>query len=221
MAAGKMKCKGSVIVFCAHNDDQIIGVGGTLARYAKEGIDVTTVIFSYGILSHPHFKKKVAVGMRVKESRAADKILGLEETYYLGLKEGKFRSDFDERNMQSKLCAMIKEKNPSKIFTHSIDDAHPDHRATYDIVMGLIEKARYKGDVYSFEVWHLFNIMKRNKPRLMVDITNTLGLKVAAFKAHRSQAPARMFFMWQLYLRAMLNGRDNRTKYAEVFYKIR
>ena len=84
-----------IIFFCAHNDDHIIGAGGTLAKYVKEGKEVYTIIFSYGEGSHPHFKRRVAVEMRVKESARATKILGGKPVVYLGLREGHFREDLE------------------------------------------------------------------------------------------------------------------------------
>jgi LmbE family N-acetylglucosaminyl deacetylase len=51
-----MAKKGTVLVIVAHNDDHIIGAGGTLAKYAQEGKKVRTIIMSYGESSHPHLK---------------------------------------------------------------------------------------------------------------------------------------------------------------------
>ena len=37
-----------VLVFCAHPDDEIIGVGGTMAKLSAQGTEVTIVGFSRG-----------------------------------------------------------------------------------------------------------------------------------------------------------------------------
>lgn len=39
-----------ILVIVAHSDDQMLGPGGTLVKYAKEGKEIHTVIFSYGAL---------------------------------------------------------------------------------------------------------------------------------------------------------------------------
>ena len=57
----------NIFVFCAHSDDQIFGPGATLAKYASVGKGIYTVIFSYGRLSHPHFREEVIIETRVKE----------------------------------------------------------------------------------------------------------------------------------------------------------
>lgn len=217
-----MKKKETILVFGAHNDDQIIGVGGTLAKYVKEGKNVITVIFSYGEFSLIHLKREEAVKKRVRESRSSDRVLGLNQTYYLGLKEGKFKKEFKEKKLEKKIKNIILDNNPSKIFLHSVDDAHPDHRAVYDIITKIIDKIKYKGDVYSFEVWNFVNLAKRENPRLVVDITKTFKQKIDAFKVHKSQKlNAILPLMWSVYFKAKLFGIFHKKKYAEVFFKIR
>ena len=66
--------KDTIMVMCAHSDDQIIGPGGTLTKYAKQGKIIITVIFSYGELSMPHIKKEIAIKTRVDEAKAAETI---------------------------------------------------------------------------------------------------------------------------------------------------
>lgn len=213
--------KRSVLCFCAHNDDQVIGAGGTLAKYASEGRDVYVVIFSYGEKSHPHMKREFMVPMRVKESHKAKRILGFKKETYLGLSEGRLIGEVKEKKLGIRLQRMIKELSPGIIFTHSVDDPHPDHRAVHSIVLGLLDDIRYKGSLYSFDVWNPVNIMKRNIPKLVVDISATFGRKILAMRQHESQKFARFSLWWNLYLKAYLNGLNYGFKYAEVFYKIR
>ncbi len=210
-----------VMLFCAHNDDNIVGAGGSIAKYANEGKRVITVIFSYGEMSHPHLKQKVIIETRVEESHRAQNILGEEKVIYLGLKEGSLLSEAREKKIYLKIQKLISEYSPSKIFTHSIDDPHPDHQAVYRIVDSILEDISYSGDVYSYDVWTLVNIRKRNAPKLVVDITKTFKQKVRAFRVHKSQKLTIMILMWSLYLKAIINGMNNGVKYAEVFYKIR
>jgi len=214
-----MKKPEKVLVICAHNDDQIVGVGGTLAKYSKQGKNINTLIFSYGELSHPHLKPKVIIKTRVTESHKSDRIIGGAGVYYLGLKEGKFLAN--KNKVKSKIKAVIKQKKPSKIFTHSRDDPHPDHRAVFKIVNELINETKNHFDVYSFGVWNLITLRKRNVPKLVVDITDTFNKKVKAFQVHKSQKAAVIPLMWKIYLKDMMNGWNNGVKYAEVFHKIK
>jgi LmbE family N-acetylglucosaminyl deacetylase len=211
--------KETILVLCAHNDDQIVGMGGTFAKYTREGKDLYTVVFSYGELSHPHLKQEVVARMRVKESLKAAKILGGRKPVYLGIKEGRFEKEL--KQYEQKLIKLIRGKKPSKIFTHALDDPHADHRAVYHFVLELLDRMRYKGDLYSFDIWNPINIRKRYRPKMVVDVSDTFDIKIRAMDAHKSQWVVRIILWWNLYLKAMFNGLNNGVKYAEVFNKIR
>ncbi len=212
----------SVLFLCAHNDDQVIGGGGTIAKYVKEGKKVVTVIFSFGEFSLPHLQEKFSRKTRVIESKKAAKLLGESEVYYLALKEGEFKKEVQKKNIFNKVGIIIKRIKPSKIFTHSLDDPHPDHRQVYAFTMALVEKTKFRGEVYTFNVWNLFlNLRKRNNPKLVVDISQTFKKKIEAFRKHKSQLPAILSHMWSIYFQAILNGFDNHVKYAEVFYRVK
>jgi N-acetylglucosamine malate deacetylase 1 len=210
----------TIFVICAHNDDQIVGAGGTLAKYAKEGKEIETFIMSFGESSHPHLKKAVSAEMRARESFSGNKILGCGNIQHFGLTEGKFIEDAKEKKLMPFLIRIVKEKKPTKLFTHSPDDPHPDHRAVVKLVQELIKKSRYKNDVYVFNVWNPINIRKRNQPKMVVDISQTFKTKVKAFKAHKSQKMAIYSLLWNIYWQAIINGYNNHCRYAEVFYKI-
>lgn len=222
MAGKRVKSmKESVIVLCAHSDDQIFGVGGTLAKYAKEGKKAVIVVFSYGEKSHPWLKKKVTVKRRVKESQEAARLVGAEKTVFYGIEEGKFAEQIKKRKIGAKLKRLFKEHKPVKIFTHASDDHHSDHKAINKFVLDFCDKIKYKGDVYSFDVWNPVKLKERNVPRVVVDISDTFKIKIKALKAFESQWVSLLSLLWSVYYRAIKNGISNNCKYAEVFYKIK
>jgi LmbE family N-acetylglucosaminyl deacetylase len=208
-----------VMVCCAHNDDNILGVGGTIAKYAKSGKTVVTVIFSYGEKSHPWLKKKVTREFRADESRKAEKIIGEKKTFYLGASEGSFEDGLRSRGIKDRLKRIISVLRPSIIFTHAIQDPHPDHKAVYRATTEIIGELQHRCDIYTFNVW---NILSFRKPavRLVVDITDTFDTKVRAFKLHKSQRMTMLTMMPAMYIRAVASGIRYGYKYAEVFEKV-
>jgi LmbE family N-acetylglucosaminyl deacetylase len=213
--------KETVLVICAHNDDQIVGAGGTMVKYKKEGKKVKTIVFSYGEKSHPHLKRHVVRKERKKEGLKSDKVLGCDGIEFLDVPEGKFLKLKEQMEAREKLKAIIKKEKPSKIFTHNLDDPHPDHRAVLDTVMEVVKFLKYKGDLYSFNVWNPLNIRRRDSPKLVVDVSDTFRTKIKAFFVHQSQKGAIISLLWNVYFQAILNGMKNNVKYAEVFYKIK
>ncbi|HJX05125.1 MAG TPA: PIG-L deacetylase family protein [Candidatus Nanoarchaeia archaeon] len=227
---GKIKSKGSILVICSHSDDQVIGAGGAIAKYAREGYDIHTIILSFGEGAKPHIRREVISRTRVKEAQKADKIIGGKGVVFLGLKELHFEEDFEKRGMENNFKEMIRKLNPVKIFTHASDDAHPDHRATFRMVLKIYKRLGLKSELYMFEVWHLLNLRKRSKPKLVIDTSDTFKTKIAALKAFKSQIDLftfynylvlNNFFFFLIYIKDTLNGIKYSTKYAEVFYKVR
>ena len=218
----KKKKQQNILVFSAHSDDQIIGPGGTLAKYAEQGKNIFVYVFSYGEASLPHYKKNVAVQIRVNESKKADKIIGVKDTYFFGLKEGKFFDEIKKKNLLKKIKEILLEKKPEKIFTHSPSDPHPDHKAVLNAVLKALDKSRLKTDVYSFDVWNIFSFKGTNLPKLYIDITCTLDKKLKALKAHKSQKPAIFTLFWNVMVKALIHGAYlKNSRYAERFFKIR
>ena len=213
--------KETILVLAAHNDDQVIGAGGTLAKYVEEGKKFITVVFSYGEKSHPHLKPEVIIEKRKQEAEECDKILGGSGIIYFGLEEGKFPEQFKKKKIKAKIKSLIKKLKPSKIFTHSIDDPHPDHRAIYHLIDEIIAKEKLTCDVYSFDIWNVIKLKHRNKPKLVVNITKTFDKKVKAFDVHESQKLALTALLWKIYLKDYTNGFNHNCKYAEVFIKLK
>jgi LmbE family N-acetylglucosaminyl deacetylase len=218
-----MAKKGAIVVICAHSDDQIFGSGGTMAKYAKEGHDVYTIVFSFGEKSHPHFKTRVIRKMRIEESIKANKIIGGKQVMFLGLQEGKFEEGFMKQKGKERLVQLLRLTKPEKIFTHAGDDSHADHRAVHTLVLKTVDALHLSCSVYSFPVWNLLNFRQHNSPRLVVDISDTFKKKILALRCFRSQINVFSYTVLTnilflgVYVRAILNGFRYHHRYAEVF----
>ena len=206
----------TVMVFCSHPDDEILGPGATLAKYKKEGKDVIVVIFSYGEKSHPHLKEEVVSSTRQKEAEDIDRFFE-RESIFLGLEEGKIKEEANKKNIRDQIKILVRRYKPEIIFTHSSLDPHPDHKAVNNVVLDLLKKIKYKGIIYTFEVW---NIVNENRPAIYIDISDTFNLKKRALKKFKSQ---KMFIypLWiPMWYRARTYGKKCNCRYAEKFYKI-
>ncbi len=209
-----------VLIFCAHSDDQVFGAGGTIAKLALEGAEIKTIICSYGELTHPHLDPVEIRRTRVLESKRADEILGGNGVQFLGLAEGKFHAEFEERGLQDKLSKSLRAYKPDVIFTHSSDDPHPDHKAVHQIVLSLHKTFSSPCEVYTFDVWTFFDT-KRTQPRMVVNISKTFVRKLDALSAFKSQKVALLTLLWTVYLKSIYHGWRNGARYAEIFCKVR
>lgn len=217
--------KAVVMMVVAHSDDQILGPGGTMAKYVQEGKEVITVICSYGEGSHPHFKKDIITKTRVEEAQRADRIIGGSGVIFFGASDGKIKDDIETLKLRPALKKLFLHYNPEKIFTHASDEALPDHIAVNKLVLDVYDDLRsrqgFVADVYTFGIWRFFKLQRRKSPRLVVDISDTFRKKLKALAAFKSQKLILLSLNWSVYVKAFYHGFRNNMKFAEEFYKIR
>ena len=66
-----------VLVFAPHNDDEVLGVGGTIAKYVRDGHEVYICEVTSG-------KNAERVKRIQNEALKAHQILGVKDTFFLG-----------------------------------------------------------------------------------------------------------------------------------------
>ncbi len=210
----------TVLVVGAHADDSEISMGGTIAKYAKEGKRMINVICTEGDASSPWLKKEYLVAQRKAEVEAIEEFIGFSKTYFLGLPDTKVSFLCDEAKYKKKLEKIILKHKPTKIFTHSKFDPHKDHQGTNKLVFNVLKKIdpKKKIQVYVFEVW---NITNETRPGMYVDVTKTFSKKIKAIKMFKSQWLSVYVLLIPIYYKAFISGLHNSCRYAERFYKIR
>ncbi len=207
-----------ILILCAHPDDQIIGPGATIAKYAEEGKKIYAFIFSYGELSPFWLKSRITRQTRKKESEEAGRIVGITKTIYLGLKEGILEKEIKENKIRKRINDFIRRHKIKKIFTHSPDDPHPDHKVIANFALSIAKEGI---SVYTFKVWNPLSIMHTEKPRIYIDVSKTFKNKIIALKKFKSQSFIVWMFLPFLYFGASFNGLKNGKRYCESFIKIK
>ncbi|UCD04168.1 MAG: PIG-L family deacetylase [Candidatus Woesearchaeota archaeon] len=205
----------SIVVVVAHPDDEVIGAGGIIAKYAEKE-EVYSVIVSKGDSSTVLVKPNILAKKRKEESEKAAKILK-NKVIFLGISETNFREKLNKK--QDDLKKLLIELKPKKIFTHCLEDSHPHHRE----IARVIKSLNLDSEIYTFTISNPFRILDRNQPRLYVDTSGTAILKRRALHCFKSQ-----WYLnglgWYLYplscFRDKINGLKIKSRYAEVFYKL-
>jgi LmbE family N-acetylglucosaminyl deacetylase len=123
----------------AHPDDESLGVGGTLAKYAADGVEVALVTATRGDAGRyngqrtgePGHPGQEALGkMREAELRAAAAVLGVREVSVLDYRDGQL-DRADPREVIGRIVAELRRFRPQVVLTFGPDGAygHPDHIA--------------------------------------------------------------------------------------------
>jgi LmbE family N-acetylglucosaminyl deacetylase len=117
----------------AHPDDESLGTGGTLARYADEGVEtyvVTATRGEAGRLGEERPGPEVMGPLREKELLAAAETLGVTEVSFLDYMDGQL-ADVDALEATAKIVGHLRRVRPQVVITFSQDGGygHPDHIA--------------------------------------------------------------------------------------------
>jgi LmbE family N-acetylglucosaminyl deacetylase len=214
-----MPKKEKIVVFSAHSDDFVIGAGGTIANYTTAGKKVLAIIFSYGELSHPWLKQKIVQKMRMKETQEAAKLLKCKSLFY-DLREGKFLEGYTEKNLKQTLLQLLEKEKPTKIFTHSHEDPHPDHKAVHEITLEVFNELKEKPEVYMYSIWNPVSF-KTQYPSLYVNVGQTFSLKLKALWKFKSQKVHVLYPFILLMYKAIKDGIKMRTWFGEHFFRIK
>ena len=221
MTKRAVKSNETVFIFSAHSDDFVIGCGGTIAKYAAAGINVRCYVFSYGENSHPWMAASEVKEMRAKECYEASKVLGCD-TKIFDLNELQFRADAKRKGTVKFLEKQVAMYKPSKIFVHSKEDPHPDHKAVHALCMQLIGRLNsysFVPDVFVYSVWNPFEF-KTKYPILFVDVKDTFEIKLESMRKFPSQRVHVLFPVFLLLFRAFRDGFFSGHKLAEKFYLV-
>lgn len=151
----------------AHPDDESLWTGGTIARYAAAGVQVTLVTCTLGEEGEiiPESLRELAAdqadqlgGYRIGELRSACAALGVSDHRWLG-GPGHWRDSGmagvaandhprafaggDPGEQAATLAAVLDEVRPQVVVTYGPDGGygHPDHVRAHDVTMAACEKA--------------------------------------------------------------------------------
>ena len=129
------KNKLRLLAVLAHPDDESLGFGGTLARYASEGIETYLVTATRGEAgrfgSFVRSADPIEVGrVREAELRAAAGVLGVSEVSILGFPDGAI-DKVSHSNAIRAIASHIRRIKPHVVVTFGPEGAygHPDHIA--------------------------------------------------------------------------------------------
>jgi len=218
------------MVVTAHPDDPEFGAGGTIAKLAQEGRDVTYVIVTNGNKGSGDrtITSQALAPTREKEQRSAAQVLGVERVEFLGYEDGEVE---DTRQLRLDITRQIRRWRPDLILTQHPSRTHAnffgwhrDHRITAGVVLDCVYPLAR--DHLSFpEIFPEYEphkvrevyLMQWEQPGLVVDITGTMDLKLQAIACHASQVTDFKTVEARVRERAAALGKAKSYRYAEGF----
>jgi LmbE family N-acetylglucosaminyl deacetylase len=144
----------------AHPDDESLGLGGSLAKYAAEGMEtylITATRGEHGWWGEPEdYPGPIGLGViREAELRAAADVLQLRELHFLDYIDGELDRAVPHA-VVAQLTALLRQIRPDVVATFGPDGAygHPDHIAISQFTTAAIVCAADPGYVIDGSTAH-------------------------------------------------------------------
>lgn len=222
-----------IMVVVAHPDDAEFGCGGSVAKWVREGKEVTYVILTSGnkgsgdrSMTSEHLAK-----IREEEQLNAARTLGVERVRLLGYPDGELE---DTREVRLAVTAEIRRWRPERLViqnpfrTLNLYASHRDHRIAAGVALDCVYPLAR--DHLAFpellaqglephKVREVY-LMWWENPEVVVDITATMDLKLKALACHASQMDDFAAVEARVRQRAAEAGKANGFAYAETFNRI-
>jgi len=221
--------KKKILVILAHPDDPEFFCGATLAKWAKEGHEITYCLLTRGEKgTNDYFKYTDQIReIRKTEQENAAAIIGVQQLIFMDNPDGFLSATLD---LRKELVELIRDKkpdivvscDPSNYFLHETSINHPDHRAAGQVVLDAIFPAVQNEDFYpdllekGFLPHHVEELWLSlpGKPNIIMDVTATWEQKINALLMHISQIGNAQNFV------KMMHDRAENERYIEEFHRI-
>lgn len=186
-----------VLVLAAHPDDEVLGVGGTIARHALAGDQVHIVIAAEGATARDPVRN---AGSRREEleqlknaSQRAAQELGAASVRFLGFPDNRCDS-VDLLDLVKAVEAAMVDLRPSTVYVHHAGDLNIDHRLLHEAAVTACRPlpAQTAVRVLAFETassteWAPPGSQPAFAPNVFVNIKPHWEKKLAALRAYRQE----------------------------------
>jgi LmbE family N-acetylglucosaminyl deacetylase len=182
-----------VLVVAPHPDDETLGAGGAIAKYASQGHEVSVLVVSGHL---PPLYAREAYDTSVREARQAFAILGVASSQFLEIPATMIGSE-PIHVVNQRIAAAIQSAAPQVVLC-PFPDRHIDHRLIFESVMvatrpvgagrGIEMLAAY--ETLSETHWNAPHIEPTFVPNWVVDISAQIDRKLEALRCYESQIPA-------------------------------
>lgn len=179
-----------ILVIAPHPDDEILGVGGTIAKRVNAGDEVYVCVVTKG--QEVMFEKDFIQQVR-EECREADRKIGVKETIFLDFPAVMLET-VPRYKFNGKISEVVQNINPDEVYIPHRGDMQIDHQMVVDASMVAVRPRgnSYPRRVYAYETlsetgWNIPNTVNEFIPTVYEDISEFLPIKLNAMGLFKSQ----------------------------------
>src|SRR5699024_3419359 len=176
----------NVLVIAPHNDDEILGVGGTIAKHISQGDSVYICSVTVG-------NNKERAEMIKNEALAAHDFLGITQTIFLDLPVVNL-SQIATTDINGAINKVVQDTKPEIAYIPHRGDMHIDHKVVSESSMVALRpinnpqlKFIYAYETLSETEWDIPSVNNAFVPNVWVDVSETIDQKLEAMSFYKSQ----------------------------------
>ena len=223
-----------VLVIVAHPDDAESWVGGTIAKLVQDGAQVAYCVATNGDKGSGDrtMTPERLAATRQAEQRDAARVLGVETVEFLNFPDCEVENT---RRTRMVVTAAIRRHRPDLLLTQDpnrttlLGASHRDHRIVGEIALDCVhplarahlafpELLDQGLEPHAAKEVHL--MVWGDHSDLVIDISETIEVKIAALACHVSQMPDRPALDKNVRERGARLGKPVGYRYAEVFARM-
>jgi LmbE family N-acetylglucosaminyl deacetylase len=219
-----------ILVIVAHPDDIEFGCAGSIARWVREGSEVTYCLVTDGSAgsNDPNVQRDDLIRRRKEEQLVAAQHVGVKDVRFLGYQDSMLQPTLELRKELTRLIRELRPErvvcqDPTTVFVRGSYINHPDHRAAGEAAIYAVFPSAETRPSFpellaeGYEPHHVSELYLTLTlaPDTIVDISETIEQKIASLLAHASQVGPEAE-QWVREWNSEL-GKEHGYGYAEAF----
>tara|TARA_Y100000748_G_C15497290_1_gene488648 strand:- start:2067 stop:2762 length:696 start_codon:yes stop_codon:yes gene_type:complete len=189
--------KKNILVVAAHPDDELLGCGGSIAKWARNGSDVYILIMAEGATSRDDQRNESSRKSELSKLEdcaiKSSKILGVKSVFFTKFPDNRMDS-MDLLDVIKPIERYIEQIKPSIVLTHSPIDLNIDHQIIHKAVVtacrpqnNLSVKRILSFETPSATEWQSPINNAGFIPNWFENISDTMDLKLKALNVYSSE----------------------------------
>jgi LmbE family N-acetylglucosaminyl deacetylase len=178
------------LVFEPHDDDLIIGMGGTALKMIDNGWEFRTVQMTDGRHGSDKIEPEKLVEIRREEKEEEIDYLSIG-CDFLNYEDGALWDEMQENREEvvSDIREILSEFEPDIVFMPARNEGHPDHRATNLLASRAVHESSIEPLKASYLVWEMPFLKGENLASKVVrtEVDGVFDQKIEALRLHESQ----------------------------------
>ena len=170
---------GPWLVFAPHADDETFGMGGSLLKASKQGVETHVIVLTDGALGG---EREDLVQIRRQEAEAAAQLLGLTGLECWSEPD---RGLEQSEGLAERIAEAIIRLAPASVFFPGPMEIHPDHRAAGFAVWAGLQQVYQQNLIKPLAI--AYEISVQNPINFCIDITAEKAGKEAVMAVYASQ----------------------------------